>query len=134
MSKKNTRDSLRELKELAEKAGLGGAGKEIPWSEQKARARECAKKGRFDVERILLNGTLEAQIAYQAKYFADDLREDLRAYPGQQQVPTANAVLKLVATYLADKLALRFRDGDSLDVSSDAIELALSFLYLFPKL
>ena len=68
-------------------------------------------------------GTLESQIAYCAKH-AIRVREDL----------FDDNLMAGLCRVLADSLALRFRGGSDSTITEDAEELALSFLYLFPKL
>ena len=130
MSKRQTSKVKRELKELGEAVESGGVGEQAPWPEQKRRASVRARKGHFDVERILFRVTLEDDVAY----FAKAVARDRRLSPELQQSSPKTTFLALVAERLADRLALRFRDGDDMSITPDAVELALSFLYLFPKL
>jgi len=130
MSKKRTSDAKREPKERVEATGFGGAVQETPWPETKNRASVIAKKGGFDVERILFAGSLDTAIAY----FAEEVAADRERFSEIQRLTPEVTFLQLVAERLASRLALYFTDGNDLTISPDAMKLALSFLYLFPKL
>ena len=130
MSKKKSGDAtvakLKELKEQVEECGLGGGGQQSPWPEQKRRAVDCAVKAGSVVERILFGRALESQIMISAK----------RAVEACEQLPIlrTDTFLATIAGDIANKLARIFRDENEVYIKDDALELALSFLYLFPKL
>lgn len=106
--------------------GLDSGGLRIPWPELKRRAANAARKRRLDVEQILCNGSLEQLVAYSAKLA-------IEAWEG---VPLGDDedFLRTLGDNLANRLALRFIDGNDIATRQDALELALSFLYLFPRL
>lgn len=130
MSKKRTSDAKREPKERVEATGLGGAVQETPWPETKNRASVIAKTGGFDVERILFAGSLDTAIAY----IAEEVAGNRERFPEIQRLMPEVTFLQLVAERLANRLSLHFTDGDDMGITPDAMNLALSFLYLFPKL
>jgi hypothetical protein len=121
MSKNKAPDPRGEkFKALIEERQSSG----IPWPEHKKRARRWAMKVGFDVELILFGRSLEDEIAYQAL-------QAIKTCEGLCYSET-DEFLRFISEQLAIKLGWRFRDDSGM--TDEAMPLALSFLYLFPKL
>jgi len=98
----------------------------IPWPEQKRAAERQAADWGFDVEQILCNGTLEDLIV---RTVPAAIRMAEKMGP-----KSYDCFLKTLAFELADTISMRFRHGDDISISNDAIKFASALLYLFPKL
>lgn len=130
MSKRKAVRAKRNQDKTAPEAEPAGRGYSRPWHEQKKMAVRRATKAGLDVERILFSGPLEGTITVLAGRVADDRREA----PGLQLMRPQTTFLELLAGQLRQDLSTWFREGDDDNMPDVALELSLSFLYLFPRL
>ena len=125
MSKKKAiPPKIEALEGLAEVLGPTDAVAKTPWSEQKERAIRQAARAGFNVERILFGASLEDQVSC----YINQVVEIVERQPTFKNVN----ILEAVRDCLARRLSGFFREDCVL--KDDCLELALSFLYLFPTL
>jgi GH15 family glucan-1,4-alpha-glucosidase len=100
------------------------------WAECTQKATKHAQRSGFDVERILFTGRSLEEAVYDAAAYAIEVSEGMR----KMSDPSSQTFLKRIRDCLATKLELWW-DGDGLNPRPENLsKLALSFLYLFPKL
>jgi hypothetical protein len=128
MPKKKASDAkLESLKRSIEDLGLGGNREPRPWSGRKEKAKSAAEKAGFSVERILFGWSLENQVAY-------SVERAIQAHEHLFPAKTTDSFLATIAGDVARSLGLAFKDCNDITLQDEAVELALSCLYLFPRL
>jgi hypothetical protein len=127
MPKKKTTNTAKRKEFVKPIESGGGNYKELPWPELKRRAKRAAEGIGFDVERILFGVPLEEKIA-------DVVNREIEATEELGgTMRSSQTFLRTIRGIVAEELAMRFV-GDCYETPQGCLDLALTILYLFPKL